>query len=93
MGKNVQQLADRIREVAREQALHASPPVRRGTVLHSNPLRVEYGDAILEEGEDDVEIDEALKLDRPDPDTIVRVHVSVDDDDRSYLIEGRILDG
>lgn len=93
MATNVKRLADRIKAVAREQAQDASPPVRRGSVLHSDPLRVEYGATILEEGEDDVEIDEALKDDRPVPGTIVRVHVSVDGEDRSYLIEGRILGG
>lgn len=112
MGQNLVRLGRRLREVAREEAKRASPPTLRGTVLRSDPLRVEVAGRILEEGEDDVEIDRRVLYarairrpldeaeeevvwveDRPDPGDIVRVHESVEGEDRSYLISGRIQRG
>lgn len=80
-------LEERTATVARE----ASPPVRRGKVVRANPLLVELAeDHVLEEGDDDVELDEAVKTTRPAVGDIVRVHTAEDGD---YIISGTIKGG
>lgn len=88
-GDPYDELADRIRRLAREEATSASPPVERAKVQKSNPLVVELigEDLRLEEGDPDVEIDEALLTDRPAVGRTVRVHRDAQDD---YVIAGVI---
>lgn len=80
-------LAARIRGLARETAQDASPPVERGKVKRSNPLKVQLidDDVVLEEGDEDVEIDRALLDDRPAVGETVRVHR---DGEHDFVIAG-----
>lgn len=80
------ELADRIRALARKEAHAVSPPVQRFKVTSSDPLIVEevHGDLVLEEGDPDVEIDRAVLADRPGVDDLVRVH----HDGEDWIIAG-----
>lgn len=82
-------LADRLRTLAREEARSASPPVNRARVLSADPLVVDLGDdLLLEEGDPDVEFDRAVLADRPAAGDAVRVHCDGADWIVSGVIEG-----
>lgn len=83
------ELADRLRGLAREKAREASPPVERGKVVAADPLVLDLigSDVVLEEGDPDVEIAKPLLVDRPDVGDTVRVHV---DGDGDYILSGVI---
>lgn len=70
------ELADRLRRLAREEARVAAPPVERFKVTRADPLVIEQieGDLVLEEGDPDVEIDRGVLADRPAVGDTVRVH-------------------
>jgi hypothetical protein len=57
-------IAQRVRHVSREETRNVSPPVQRFQVTRVLPLRLEEvaGSEVLEEGDPDVEIGQALKL-------------------------------
>lgn len=80
------ELADRIRALARREAHAVSPPVQRFKVTSGNPLVVEevHGDLVLEEGDPDVEIDRAVLATRPAVGDLVRVH----HDGNDWIIAG-----
>lgn len=85
------EIADALDERTTTVAREASPPVRRGKVVRADPLIVELAeDHALEEGDEDVELDEALKTDRPEVGDLVRVHTAEDGD---YIISGTIKGG
>lgn len=85
-----QELGARLREVAREEAVRSSPPVRRGTVVRPNPLVVDLDGELLDAGDEDVEVDQALKTTPPAKGDIVRVQT---DGNGDYLISGVIKSG
>jgi hypothetical protein len=81
-------LIDRLKGLVRNEAVAASPPVRRAKVLTADPLVVEgiEDDIQLEEGDPDVEIDRGLLSDRPAVGDTVRVH----SDGSDYIIGGAV---
>jgi hypothetical protein len=83
-------LADRIRQLARHEARSSSPPVDRGTVVSATPLVVDLGGGlVLEEGDPDVEFDRGVLSDRPAKGDAVRVH----SDGQDYIVTGVIEAG
>lgn len=80
------ELADRIRALARHEAHAVSPPVQRFKVTSANPLIIEeiHGDLVLEEGDPDVEIDRGVLSVRPAVGDMVRVH----HDGEDWIIAG-----
>jgi hypothetical protein len=85
----VKELARRLRQMAREEARSASPPVQRFKVRRANPLVLDEigGDLLLEEGDEDVELARELAADRPSVGETVRVHRDAEGD---YIVSGVI---
>jgi hypothetical protein len=71
---------------------NVSPPPRRFKVRNADPLVVEelHGDLVLEEGDPDFEVEEALKTTRPAAGDLVLVDTDAHGD---YVARGRIADG
>lgn len=85
------EIAGRLREVTRDTVRDEAPPVQRGKVVKATPLIVDVSDdLVLEEGDEDVEFDEALLATRPAVGDVVRVHKAADGD---YIVSGRIVSG
>jgi hypothetical protein len=70
------ELAEKIRGMAGEEAKRVSPPVTRGKVKSADPLIVVLpDDIVIEEGDPDVEFEKRLLgADRPEEGDTVRVH-------------------
>lgn len=85
-----EQIAARMRGIAGETVEAKAPPVRRGKVIKASPLIIDLGEFTIEEGDEDVEIDEALKQTRPEVGDLVRVHTA---DDGDYIVSGTIKGG
>lgn len=81
-------LATVIHGMVDERARQASPPVSRGEVVKSDPLAIDIGDTVIEEGDEDVLIDRGLLTVRPDVGDTVRVHYDGDE----WIVAG-VLDG
>lgn len=79
------EVIDSIRELARGEAVEASPPPQRGTVTRRKPLTIRLGEETLAEGDDDVMVDPGLLDVRPKKGSTVFVFV---DEDQDYLITG-----
>lgn len=84
------ELAAHLKQSARTEAVHASPPVQRGEVVDLDPLTVKLDDdELISEDDDDVEVDPAL--DSADPPLAVGDRVRVhQDSEHDFIISGRL---
>lgn len=87
------ELAERIRTLARETVDVRAPAVERWRTVSSSPLVIELvgadDDLVLEEGDPDLEIDRAVLGDRPAPGDMLRVHRDAD----GWMVAGVLSTG
>lgn len=84
-------VAHRIREIARTQVHNVAPPPRRFKVAGTSPLVMEAVDGSpdrIEHGDEDVEVDERVLATAAEGD-LVHVH---EDEDGDYLVGGLVKD-
>ena len=81
------ELAHRIRDIARSEAKDVAPPVRRARVLDASPLTVELLDTgvVLEEGDEDFDVSDELDRHPPPVGSIVLVDT---DEEGDYVARG-----